>query len=73
MKNSRKIETKEVLQMVDAKNAERFFDRTGEELRECYEYYVDEKIGIPDVITSAQEIFLYIPESDNDMYTIYLN
>lgn len=65
--------SKEVLQMVDVKNAEKFFERTGNDIRECYEYYVDEEIGKPNISTGAQEIFLYIPEADNDMYTIYLN
>ena len=73
MKNSKKTETKELREMIDIKNSERFFERTGEELRECYEYYCEEKIGQVDIISGTQEIFLYIPDAENDIYTLYLN
>ena len=72
MKNTRNTKAT-IKTLLDIKNAERFFERTGEELRECYEYYCEEKIGQVDTISGTQEIFLYIPESENDIYTLYLN
>ena len=56
---------------LDIENAERFFERTGEGAKEaykCMEPNIDKvnSYGI-------QNIFLYIPESDNDIYTMFFN
>lgn len=58
--------------MCDIKNAERFFERTGKEAQQTYKYFIDENI---DKMNSngVQNVFLYIPFSDNDMYTMYFN
>ncbi|HWY33553.1 MAG TPA: hypothetical protein VNX68_02835 [Nitrosopumilaceae archaeon] len=56
---------------VDIENAEKFFDRTGNDIKEAYKC-IDEnvdKVG-PDGKVS---IFLYIPESGCDMYDVYLS
>lgn len=72
MKNTRNTKAT-IKTLLDIKNAERFFERTGEELRECYEYYCEEKIGQIDIVSGTKEIFLYIPDAENDIYTLYLN
>lgn len=56
---------------LDIENATKFFNRTGEGIHEAYKC-VDENI---DKISESgiQNIFLFIPESDNDMYSLHLN
>ncbi|HEY4755757.1 MAG TPA: hypothetical protein VIH28_06870 [Ignavibacteriaceae bacterium] len=56
----------------DIKNAERFFDRTGEGTKEAYKC-IDNDIDEINKDTGMQNVFLYIPESDNDLYPIFLN
>jgi|GEM_PF-4606005 len=56
---------------VDIKNAEKFFNRTGEAIKEAYQC-VDSNIDKVNE-NGAQNIFLYIPEADDDMYVIYSN
>ncbi len=56
---------------LDIENAQKFFDRTGNGIKEAYKC-VDDNI---DKVNSSgiQNIFLYIPESNDDMYTLCLS
>lgn len=65
----KKIEIEEIR---DIKNAERFFDRTGEGAKEAYKC-IDNDIDKINRESGMQNMFLYIPESDNDIYPIFLN
>lgn len=56
----------------DIENAEKFFNRTGEGILQAYKC-VDSDIDKVDKVAGTQNIFLYIPEADNDMYVLHLN
>jgi hypothetical protein len=56
----------------DIDNATKFFDRTGEGIKEAYKC-VDKDIDSVNPDTGTQNIFLYIPNSDDDIYKLYLN
>lgn len=64
---------KDVLNKIrtDIENAERFFDRTGEDISEAY------KFENPDIDkvnkNGVQNVFLYIPDAYNDVYAMFLN
>ena len=67
------MDNKEVIDSLklDIENAKKFFDRTGNDIKEAYKC-IDEdvdKVG-PNGETN---IFLYIPESGNDIYPVYLS
>ena len=70
--NTKKEISKKVLQIIDIKNAERFFERTGTGAQEAYKC-IDENIDKINTSTCTQNVFLYIPNSENDIYTFYLN
>ncbi len=56
----------------DIDNAVKFFDRTGEGIKEAYKC-IDSGIDELNPDSGTQNIFLYIPNSDDDLYTLYLN
>jgi hypothetical protein len=56
---------------LDIENAEKFFNRTGEDIKEAY---ICENPEVEKVDESGlKNIFLYIPESYNDIYVLSLN
>jgi hypothetical protein len=57
---------------LDIENAEKFFNRTGEGIKEAYKC-IDKNIDTVDPVSGTQNVFLYIPESDDDMYVLHLN
>ena len=57
--------------MMDAKNAERFFERTGKDVLGAYKT-MDEDIDKVNE-NGMLNIFLYIPESESDIYTVSLS
>jgi len=56
---------------LDIENAERFFDGTGKGLKEAYQEF-DKDVDKPNEY-GVQKVFLFIPEAQDDMYTINLN
>lgn len=55
----------------DIKKAEKFFDRTGEDIKLIYEI---ENPEINEINKNGiQNIILYIPEAVNDVYEMFLN
>lgn len=56
----------------DIQNASRFFERTGEGIKEAYKC-VDRDIDKINPNSGTQNIFLYVPEADDDMYVLHLN
>lgn len=55
----------------DVNSAEKFFSRTGEDIKDIYEMENPEINKINE--NGVQNVFLYIPESDNDVYAMFLN
>ncbi len=55
----------------DIKKAEKFFDRTGEDIKLIYEIENPEINEINK--NGVQNIILYIPEAVNDVYEMFLN
>ncbi len=56
----------------DIENAEKFFNATGEGIAEAY-LCIDNDINKINPDNGTQNIFLYIPEALEDMYTLHLN
>lgn len=57
---------------LDIENAEKFFNRTGEGIKQAYKC-IDIDIDKVDPVAGTQNAFLYIPEADDDMYVLHLN
>lgn len=55
----------------DVDNAEKFFNRTGEDIKDIYEIENPEINKINE--NGVQNIFLFIPGADNDVYEMFLN
>ena len=56
---------------VDIENAEKFFDRTGNDINEAYKW---ENPDIDKVNENGvKNIILYIPGAENDVYVLSLN
>jgi hypothetical protein len=56
---------------IDIENAEKFFDRTGEDIKDAYlceneDIEKTNEYGI-------KNVFIYIPEANNDVYALSLN
>jgi hypothetical protein len=66
----KKVTTVNVL-VNDIKKAEKFFDRTGEDIKLIYEIENPEINEINK--NGVQNIILYIPEAKNDVYEMFLN
>jgi flagellar capping protein FliD len=55
----------------DIKSAEKFFNRTGEDIKDIY---ILENPDIEKINENGiKNIFLYIPEANDDIYAIFLN
>lgn len=70
MKNLNQKELRDTLKL-DIENAEKFFDRTGNSVKNAYKE-LDEDIDKTDD-SGIQKIFLYIPGTNKDMYNVFLN
>lgn len=55
----------------DVKKAEKFFDRTGEDIKEIYVISNPEIDNVNE--NGIKNTFLYIPGADNDVYATFLN
>ena len=58
--------------ILDIKNAEKFFNMTGEDIKEAYKCVYENAEDINSV-SGTKNIFLYIPGAQDDMYVSYLN
>lgn len=57
---------------IDIENATKFFDRTGNSVKDAYKS-LDENIDKIDNINGIQPVFLYIPGNSEDIYNVFLN
>lgn len=55
----------------DVDNAEKFFNRTGEDIKNIYEIENPEIDKVNE--NGVKNIFLFIPGADNDVYATFLN
>lgn len=55
----------------DINSAEKFFERTGEDIKDIYEMENPEIGKVNE--NGIQNIFLFIPGADNDVYATFLN